>query len=103
MKIKKGDNVKIIAGKDKGKTGKIAGILLKENRVIVENSNVHIRHRRSRKQGQKGEKVQVAMPIHASNVLVICTVCKKPSRLGFQKKENGAKIRICKKCKSELP
>jgi len=68
MKIKKGDNVKLITGKDKGKSGKIVLVLVKENKVIVEGLNMMKKHQRPRKSGEKGSMVNVAMPIHASNV-----------------------------------
>jgi large subunit ribosomal protein L24 len=68
MKLKKGDNVKIITGKDKGKSGKIARVLVKENKVIVEGANMMKKHQRPRKSGEKGSMIDVAMPIHASNV-----------------------------------
>jgi large subunit ribosomal protein L24 len=68
MKIKKGDNVKIITGKDKEKSGKIVRVLVKENKVIVEGLNMMKKHQRPRKSGEKGSMVNLAMPIHASNV-----------------------------------
>jgi len=68
MKIKKGDNVKIITGKDKGKSGKIVRVLVKENKVIVDGLNMMKKHQRARKSGEKGSMVNIAMPIHASNV-----------------------------------
>jgi large subunit ribosomal protein L24 len=68
MKIKKGDNVKIITGKDKGKSGKIARVLVKENKVIIEGANMMKKHQRPRRSGEKGSMVNVAMPIHISNV-----------------------------------
>ena len=68
MKIKKGDNVKVITGKDKGKSGKIVRVLVKENKVIVEGLNMMKKHQRPRKSGEKGSMMNVAMPIHASNV-----------------------------------
>lgn len=68
MKIKKGDNVKIITGKDKGKSGKIVRALPKENKVIVEGLNMMKKHQRPRKSGEKGSMVNIAMPIHISNV-----------------------------------
>lgn len=68
MKIKKGDSVKIITGKDKGKTGKIVRVLVKENKVVVEGINMMKKHQRPRKSGEKGQTVSIAMPIHASNV-----------------------------------
>lgn len=68
MKIKKGDDVKIITGKDKGKSGKIARVLVKKNKVVVEGLNMMKKHQRPRKSGEKGTMVNMAMPIHASNV-----------------------------------
>jgi len=68
MKIKKNDNVILIAGKDKGKKGKIVRVLPKENKVIIEGLNMMKKHQRPRKSGEKGSMINIAMPIHASNV-----------------------------------
>ena len=68
MKLKKGDNAKIITGKDKGKSGKIVRVLVKENKVIVDGLNMMKKHQRPRKSGEKGSMINIAMPIHASNV-----------------------------------
>jgi large subunit ribosomal protein L24 len=68
MKLKKGDKVIIITGKDKGKSGKIARVLVKENKVIVEGANMMKKHQRPRKSGEKGSMQNISMPIHASNV-----------------------------------
>jgi large subunit ribosomal protein L24 len=68
MKLKKGDNVKIIAGKDKGKSGKIVRVLVKLNKVIIDGANMSKKHQRPRKSGEKGSMMNIAMPIHASNV-----------------------------------
>lgn len=68
MKIKKGDNIIIITGKDKGKKGKITRVLVKENKVIVEGANMSKKHQRPRKSGEKGTIINIATPIHTSNV-----------------------------------
>ena len=68
MKIKKGDNVIIITGKDKGKKGKVVSVLVKDNKVIVEGVNMMKKHQRPRKSGEKGTMKNIEMPIHASNV-----------------------------------
>jgi len=68
MKLKKGDNVIIITGKDKGKKGKIIVVLVDKNKVIVEGINMMKKHQRPKKSGEKGTKINIAMPIHASNV-----------------------------------
>lgn len=68
MKLKKGDNITVITGKDKGKKGKIVRVLVKENKVVAEGINMMKKHQRPRKSGEKGQMINVAMPIHASNV-----------------------------------
>jgi large subunit ribosomal protein L24 len=68
MKLKKNDNVKVITGKDKGKSGKILRVLVKQNKVIVEGLNMMKKHQRPRKSGEKGSMINIAMPLHASNV-----------------------------------
>lgn len=102
MKIKKGDNVKIIAGKDHGKTGKVMEVFPKENRITIEGVNLLTRHRRPRKQGQKGEKVRVPMPINVSNAMLICGSCKSATRVGIKISESAGRVRVCKKCGSEI-
>lgn len=103
MKIKKGDNVKMLSGKDRGKTGVIALVLEngKTTRVVVGGLNKIKRHQRPKKQGQKGQIVSVERPVSASSVQLICKNCGKPTRVGFRlgvdKKE-----RICKKCSSAI-
>ena len=101
MKIKKGDQVKILSGKDRGRSGKVLVSYPREGKITVEGVNMLTRHRKSRKQGQKGEKVRVSVPVDASNVLLICGSCKKPTRIGFQVTESG-KVRVCKKCASQI-
>jgi len=101
-RIKRGDTVRVLSGKDKGKTGKVVSVFLENGRVIIENVNMQTRHRRPRKQGQKGEKVLLAMPIHASNVLVVCGSCGKPTRVGFRTGEDKKKVRVCRKCKNNI-
>lgn len=94
MKIKKGDNVIVIAGKDKGKTGKVLKAIPAESKVLVENVNVLKKHRKARRSGEKGQILEIAMPVHVSNVAI--AIDGKPSRVG--KKEVGGKmVRIDKK------
>lgn len=101
MKIKRDDTVKIISGKDRGKTGKVIRVLPKERKIIVERVNVKKKHSKSKKRGQKGQIIQMAMPINASNAMVICASCNKTVRLG-SKTIGTKKVRICKKCSAEL-
>ncbi len=101
MKIKKGDTVKIISGKNRGKTGKITHVFPKENKIVVEGVNVRKRHTRPKKQGQKGQIIQRPMPIDVSNAVLICSRCSKPTRVGSGV-AGAKKIRICKKCNGEI-
>ena len=98
MRIKRGDNIIVISGKDRGKQGKIIKVLTKEQGVIVENINLKKKHRRPKTGGKKGEKIEVPRPIPVSTVALICKNCGKPTRTGCQILPDGKKIRICKKC-----
>lgn len=101
-KIKKGDTVVIIAGKDRGKNAKVVNIFPRTERIVVEGVAIKKVHRRPRKQGQKGEIVSLPSKIHISNALLYCKNCGKGTRTGFQFLDDGKKVRICKKCKNEI-
>ena len=101
MNIQKGDTVKIMAGKDRGKTGKVLKVVPKSSKVTVEGANMYKKHQRPKKQGEKGEIINITRPLPASNVMVICTNCKKPSRVGHRF-DGDAKVRYCKKCEGSL-
>jgi len=101
MKIKKGDNVLVVSGKDKGKTGKVLRSLPKEKKITVEGVNLKQKHLKPKKQGEKGQIVKSAAFFDVSNVKIICPKCGKPARIGY-KIVSGKKSRICKKCKSEI-
>lgn len=96
MKIRKNDKVIILAGKDKGKEGKVLRVFRDEDKVIVEGVNVAKKHQKSRLRDKKGEIVDKAMPIHVSNVALIDPKTKKATKIGY-KLEDGKKIRISKK------
>ena len=98
MKLKKGDNVIVIAGKDKGKAGKILVVDRKKNRVIVEGVNMVTRHQKARGQGMPGGIIHKEAPIDASNVMLLCSKCNKPTRIAYKVLEDGTKVRYCKKC-----
>lgn len=100
MKIRAGDNVMMLSGKDRGKSGKILRVLPKESRVVVEGLNLVRRHQRPKRQGQKGEVVSAPRAIDASSVALICGHCKKASRMGI-KREGKKSVRVCKKCQAE--
>lgn len=101
MRIKKGDKVKVIAGKDKGKTGKVLQILVKKNRVTVEGINLHYKNTRARRQGEKGQKIQFPSPLDVSNVAMIDPKSNKVTRIGY-KTEGKTKTRISKKSKEVI-
>jgi len=96
--LKKDDKVKIIAGKDKGKIGKILKVNQKKNRVLVENINMIKRHTRPGGQNRQGGIVEREAPIHWSNVMLMCNKCMTPVRIKMQILEDGKKKRVCRKC-----
>ncbi len=96
MKIKKGDNVIVIAGKDKGKTGSIVAAYPKEDLVLIEGVNMKKRHQKARKGGSKGQIVEKAMPIHISNVMIMDPKKNKGTRISISKKD-GKRVRIGQK------
>lgn len=98
MKIKKGDNVKIIVGKDLEKTGKVLRVLPKEGKVIIEGLNLRVKHVRPRREREKGQRISFPAPMDISNVMLVCNKCNKATRVGYKVLENKKKIRICKKC-----
>ena len=101
MKIKTGDNVIVLSGKDKGKTGKVLRADPAGQKVIVEGVNVATKHQAPRKQGQEGGIIKIETPIYASKLQVVCPKCGKATRVGH-KIENGKKSRVCKKCRATL-
>jgi len=100
MKIKKGDNVLIIKGKDRGKKGKVLQVFPHEKKVIVEGINLRKKHQRPRRAGEKGQIVILPGRISVANVKLICTKCGQATRVGY-KIEGEKKFRICKKCQQE--
>lgn len=101
MKIKKNDTVLIISGKDRGKTGKVLDVFPKENKLVVENANLRKKHVKPKRQGEKGQVVEVPSKISISNAELVCPRCGKPARVGYKMIENK-KYRVCKKCNSEM-
>jgi large subunit ribosomal protein L24 len=96
-RIKKGDVVKVLAGKDRGKTGKVLRVDKELGKASVEGVNVFKKHSRPKRQGEKGEIVMVTRPMQLSNLMVLCATCGKPTRVGTRIEKN-AKSRICKQC-----
>ena len=101
MTIKKGDTVLVITGKDKGKTGKVDAVYSDKNKVLVDNVNVVTKHQKPKSQQDKGGIVKKIAPIEASNVMVVCPVCNKATRVAH-KEIDGKKVRVCKKCGASL-
>ena len=98
MHVKRGDKVVVIAGKDKGKEGKVVAAMPSENKVIVEGVAMAKKHQKARVQGQESGIINKEMPIDASNVMRVCPKCGKPARVGVKVFEDGSKARYCKKC-----
>jgi large subunit ribosomal protein L24 len=88
----------VVGGRDKGKSGKVLSVLSKKNRVIVEKVNFIKRHTRPSAKQRQGGIIEREGPINISNVMLICTKCNKPSRIGKKFLESGKKVRVCKKC-----
>jgi large subunit ribosomal protein L24 len=101
VKLKKGDRVKVIAGKDVGKDGVIMRVLPDKDKVIVEGVNIAKKHQRPTRATMQGGIIDKDMPIHASNVALICGSCGA-TRLGYRFDDAGKKIRICRKCKADV-
>ncbi len=101
LHFKKNDQVIVIAGKEKGKSGRILSVLSKKECVLIEKVNFVKRHSRPSAQNRQGGIVEKEAPIHTSNVMIICSKCNSPVRIGRKTLADGKKVRCCKKC-SEL-
>ncbi len=97
-RIKKDDKVKVLAGKDKGKIGKVLQVINKKNRLLVENINMVKRHTRPNMQNRQGGIVEGEAPIHWSNVMLVCSKCMAPMRIKMTRLEDGKIVRTCGKC-----
>jgi large subunit ribosomal protein L24 len=105
QRIKKGDTVKVIAGKDKGFTGEVVRILNKDNRVIVNNINIMKKHEKARQVGNQQIPAQISefeAPLDLSNVMLVCPKCGKATRVGYNIKDDGYKTRVCKQCNQDI-
>ncbi len=101
MKLKKGDLVTVIKGKENGKTAKIEKVFSHEAKVLVEGVNQFKRHVKARMQGQKSEIITITKPLRVENVMLVCPKCKKLARVGY-KFLKDEKVRICKNCGKEI-
>lgn len=102
MKIKTGDNVKVMKGKDRGKTGKVIQVFSLQSRIVVENLNRRVKHIKPRNKDEKGQKIEFSAPMNISNVRIICPSCKETTRVSYKISESGEKSRVCKKCGSVI-
>ena len=102
MHVKRGDTVKVIAGKDKGKEGKVITAMPATGKVVVEGVAMVKKHQKARMQGQESGIINFEAAIDASNVMRVCSVCGKASRTGIKVLEDGSKSRYCKKCGADI-
>ena len=102
MKIRKDDTVVITAGKDSGKRGKVRRVWPDEERVIVEGANMIKRHSRARRAARQAGIIELEAPIHVSNVMLVCSKCGKPTRVGFHFLADGKRVRVCKSCREVI-
>lgn len=102
MKIKKGDQVLIIAGKDRLRKGKVIKVLPSQGRLVVDGINIVKRHQRPKRQGDKGQVVEIPMSLDVSNVKLICPQCSRATKVGVRVDDGDRKARICKKCQKEI-
>lgn len=101
MKLKKGDSVKVVIGKDKGMVAKIDKVYAKKGLVVVAGVNQYKRHLKARRSGQRSEIITITKPLAIQNVSILCPSCKKETRVGYEIRDKK-KVRICKKCKSKI-
>ncbi len=105
QRIKKGDTVQVIAGKDRDVQGQVLRVLPKDNRVVVERVNVVKKHQKPVQAGTQQTQagiIEFEAPLHLSNVMLVCTQCKQKTRVGFRINEEGRKVRVCKHCKQDI-
>ncbi|MEW6243221.1 MAG: 50S ribosomal protein L24 [Bacillota bacterium] len=98
LRVKKGDIVRVLAGKDKGKKGKVIEAMPSEGKLIVEGVNVAKRHTKPTQKIMQGGIIDKELPIHVSNVMLVCPRCSKPTKVGSRFLEDGRKVRTCKSC-----
>jgi large subunit ribosomal protein L24 len=107
MKIKKGDTILIITGKDRGKQGTVSRAMPQDNKVIVEGLNIAKKHIRPQGQTRQGGVIEKAMPLQVSNTMLICTECNQPTRVALERRPLGSDqklrpVRVCKKCQKVI-
>ncbi len=102
MKIKKGDRVRVLTGKDRGKEGEVMRAIPERDKVIVDGVNIAKRHQRATRATTQGGIIDKDMPLPVANVAIVCGSCDKATRIGYRFDDQGKKIRICRKCGGDL-
>lgn len=105
QRVKKGDTVEVIAGKDIGERGEVVSVHNKENRVVIEGVNILKKHQKAQQAGRQQVQAQILEfegAIHLSNVMPVCPSCDKPARVGFRVRDDGFKTRVCRKCGADM-
>ena len=101
VKIKKNDTVKVMSGKDKGKSGKVTQVFPKEEKVVIDGINKRFKNLKPRKQNEKGQRIEFFAPVAISKIQVICKKCGRTTRVGYKITEKD-KYRVCKKCNESI-
>ena len=102
LSIKRGDTVAVIAGRERGKRGKVLRLVPARQRVVVEKINMIKRHQRPTQKLRQGGIIEREGPLHVSNVMVVCPKCDRPTRTGVQQLADGKKVRVCKRCQETI-
>jgi len=102
MKIRKGDRVQVLAGKDRGKTGTVTFAYPARDKVVVDGLNIAKKHQKPKGGTMQGGIIDKEMPMAVSNVAIICSSCGKPTRIGYRFEPDGSKVRICRKCEGDI-
>lgn len=105
QRIKKGDTVEVIAGKDVGTRGEVLRVIPKQERVVVSQVNIARKHQRAVQAGRQQVTpgiIEFEAPLHLSNVMLVCTQCSERTRVGFRVNEDGRKVRVCRKCGEDI-
>jgi large subunit ribosomal protein L24 len=100
--LRKGDTVMVIAGKERGKTGKLLRVIAEKNRATVERLNMVKRHRKGRGVQSPGGILEKEAALHLSNLMIMCERCNKPTRIGAKRLDDGKSVRVCRRCGEQL-
>ena len=102
MKLHRGDTVLVVAGKEKGRRGRVERVIASSNRIVVEGINTVVRHVKPRPDLRQAGRIQQESPIHVSNVVLVCNKCSNPTRVKTSFLEDGRKVRVCLQCRETI-